>query len=203
MLVATTAALLPLTAATAATAKPTPVKPACYLLTDDKDDVYLLADKQTGKTVPELDVQSVDIASGAKTVVVVLRVASGKFASQQLLTTGATWNVVYSIWGAVVNDTYAMTQGPTGATFTASSSVSRDAGRTSNPLPVTADVTGNVLRWTMPRSALGELAKKRGIFEQMFGQANAGAIGHDYAPNDGHVAKATYVDRSPSCVKAS
>jgi hypothetical protein len=200
VLVAMAAALLPLTAATAATAKAP--KAACNLITDRHDDAYLLSTSATTVALPELDVQSVDLASGARTVVVVMRLGSTKFAAQQLLTGGGTWSVTYHVWGVVVTLDYTMAPGAGGPTFTATGSISRD-GRASTAVPVTADVSGTMLRWTMPRSALTELAKRRGIFSALFAQANAGGLAHDYAPDDGRAAPATYLDRSASCVKAA
>jgi hypothetical protein len=184
--------------ATPAFAKAKP-KPVCKLVLDIEGDAHRRPVTALPVTIFEsaaLDITSADVASGAKTLVAVVRVKTTDVSSDPYAPLGYGWSFNFRIMStayslerrrsidsngsASYKDTF--TIGTTSAALPAGSKTSMDA---------------TSYTWVIPRSAIPGFKKKSVLtglqaVTSVFG-GNADAAG---------TAK-TYLDLTPSCVKAS
>lgn len=136
----------------------------------------------------QLDIRSADLASGATSVVGVLRVAS--LAPDTLATFGPTWALAWRI-----NTTrYAFTlRRDLFGTYTAAF-----VGAPSTVLPaVTVDTATASITWSVPRSALPDLATAGQTFDSI--SASTSLLG---SSADAALTTQTYVDQSAGCISA-
>ena len=175
-----------------AKAKPKPKpKPVCMLLTDKAGDGSFLAAPVNS---PTLDIVSGDMATGAKTIVAVLRLTSADFAHDYMSHLGFNW--------------YIAATSTTGHSFAFDADLDPAGGWTirakvdSAQLPAAATafkIDGNSLVWTVQRSASPELTRPKLVL-RLF---RAGSEVESATADSTDVAKTTYTDRQPSCVPAS
>jgi hypothetical protein len=188
LLVAAVAALLALPgAASAAT--------SCNLVTDKAGDGYV-GHPLGGVSSKALDIRGVDVATGKKTLVVVLRMATTKTADDPATAAGMAWDVSFKIAGT--DHRFSRRVGPGGTVVSEGGSTN---GTTLSGVKVA--VSGTVITWTVPRSAVAALKKRGAAFTHFFGATTATGLGYDQAPNGGVVSPARYVDGTRSCVKAA
>ena len=198
------ASLVPCAVAVAAPAKPKPAPPACNLLTDAKDDAKDSAFAEGTYPVNEaaVDIVSGDVASDAKTLTTVLRVAD-LAASSPTSPTGLHWKFFLD-----VNGTQVFTQAVsevTGASFSLGQ-IDPTTGTSTTIGDVTGviDVAKDEVRVHVPLSMLPVSAKPGKKISGL--TPNAGRyIGSSQAaslsePSDSAVGAGTYVTGSPSCV---
>ncbi|HWL34842.1 MAG TPA: hypothetical protein VNQ77_01490 [Frankiaceae bacterium] len=187
MLVAAVTALLALPgAASAAT---------CNLVTDKANDAYV-GHPAAGVSSKPLDIRSLDVATGKKTLVVVLRVATTKSADDPATAAGMAWDVSFKIAGADYR--FSRRVGPGGNVVSEGGN-----GNGSAVSGVKVAVSGTSITWTVPRSAIPKLKKRGAVFTHFFGGTTTTGLGYDQAPNGGVVSPARYVDGTKSCVKAA
>jgi len=209
--------------ATAAVAKaktkPAP-KPVCMMLTDPRGDAKLAGQ---GNNYAVDDIVSADIATGKKTIVGVLRLASGDSASG--IPTGATYVLRWTqtqkgsdgktstVYAAFFFYVYATggTSGGYGTTTDANTVPTDQSGNSTNTLPApqaTMDSNG-VITWVMKRkdasvvngAKFSQLLAATSISDN-FQAVGTSLRGSSLALDDatGH---ASYADMQPSCVRAS
>jgi hypothetical protein len=188
LFVAAVAALLALPgAASAAT--------SCNLVTDKAGDGYV-GHPAAGVDAKSLDIRSLDVATGKKTLVVVLRVATTKAADDPATALGMAWDVSFKIGKADYR--FSRRVGPGGNVVSEGATTN---GATLSGVKVT--VTGTTITWTVPRSSVAALGKRGAAFTSFFGGTTATGLGYDQAPNGGVVSPARYVDGTRSCVRAA
>lgn len=168
-------------------------KPVCNLLLDAIGD----ATTPPLPSDPALDILSGDIASGATTVVGVLRVKDLP-AGTSLAATGSRWDLGFSVGGA--RYTYSFSTDVLGRS---TATLTRTGGTVVKTIPVSAaaNFATNEIAWSVPRSAVVELPAV---------PAGDPITGINAATYDSPVArtvdvatsKAVYADGAPSCVKA-
>jgi hypothetical protein len=143
----------------------------------------------------QLDIVSGDVASGATTVVGVLRLRS--LAPDPLTTyTAVTWSLGFTL--GATRYSFTARRGVTSTTYTGRLT-SDDPARFETTTPaLTVDVANATLTWTAPRTAFPELAVAGATFDQL--HAGSGAAGFNA---DAAATASTYVDQSPSCVAAA
>lgn len=142
-------------------------------------------------TPPALDVVGADVASGATTVVAVVRLAS--LAADPADALGMTWRFGWTIAGThhMVEARRSNTTGAYVASF--------QVAGVPAPSTFAADVATATLTWTMPRSSLPALATPGATFQTFSGNSNLFGSTADVF-FDG---AATYVDQDPGCVPAA
>jgi hypothetical protein len=179
--------------AIAAVKKP---KPLCKIITDESGDG---SSRSVGLiSSPALDILSADIATGKKTVVAVLRVATTDVKSDTWIRLGYRWSLSFNIQG--INYAFqrqTTTDKVSGAvTYSDTYTVGTNAG----PMPAgsVTKMDATSYTWTIPRSAVPGLKKPRQVLNdlQTISYVNGG--------NADQAATATkYPDQYPSCVKAA
>lgn len=182
-----TALLLPATGAWSA-------KTVCNLVPDKADDTGLVAPSTPVRT-PAHDIRSLDVATGRKTMVVVMRLASTDYGADPAATAGMTYNVFFKIGDG--DHAFFRRIGPNGQV------VSDTATAGGKAIPgVTVKVDGKSITWTVPRANVPKL-KGRNVVLTGFYAATASAIGlsGDSAPDGGRASGAQYVDKTASCVR--
>jgi hypothetical protein len=141
----------------------------------------------------QLDIVSGDVASGATSVVAVLRLKS--LAPDTVTTFGGVWAVRWTINGnqysvSVRRDVH----GEYAALF---------LGGSAGVLPgVTIDVANATITWTLPRTALPDLATAGQTFSGIAATTYL-MLGTVYTNADEAVTSQTYVDQTAGCVAAS
>jgi hypothetical protein len=141
---------------------------------------------------PQLDIRSGDVASGATTVVAVLRMTS--LVDNLYSQLGPQWGIAWSINGNSYSATLRRGAGPVPsyiATFQSPSGTSTPAW--------SYDLGTGVITWTMPRSALPDLATPGQTFSNLRAQTALLSGSADQA----FASSATYVDQTAGCVPAS
>ena len=143
----------------------------------------------------ELEVRSADLASGATTVLVVVRVRD-LGAPDPTTLTGAIWDVLFDLGGAAYT-----VEARRDARGTYYGSVFQP-GRILGGAAVTPDTGANSITWAIPRTWLPELARRdqvfrvRGVLTYLTGspftQVTVQQIHADVR----------YRDRAPACIKA-
>jgi hypothetical protein len=161
----------------------------CPLLSDATHDVTFLGavPSDTG----QLDIVSADVASGASTVVAVLRVRTLEY---EYGMAGETWWLSWTIddtrYIAYARSTF---QGQYLWGFSA------DGVETTSLVSLTVDRANASLIWTVPRAALPDLATPGRTFTVPSAQTQFFSSTADVVDDSA----ATYVDQSAGCISAS
>jgi hypothetical protein len=193
-----------------AAAKRTPPRPCQVLRDKSGDGTWDIAPVSS----PLIDITSADVATGAKTVAAVLRVASTKVdPTDPVAQLGPTWMLKFQIGVAsyafyrTLDNGLPSTSGGIG-TYTWSVKargveVARvsETGVASGGLVVSSDATS--MRWTIPRSLVPDLAKPKQVLSVFNATTNLSGASADSPDDTTAWVKATYRDRAPSCVAAS
>lgn len=139
----------------------------------------------SGVVGAQLDIKSADVASGRRTVVVVVRLASLTAPDPEVLA-GAMYEVTFTVG----RNSFALFAGRgTGGGF-----------HTGDGLVV--DTAAGTITWTLPRSAVRGLDDKpRQEFRNIRVTTSAGPVGALPKADDASALRA-YVDRAPGCVHA-
>ncbi len=190
LLCAVSAALLVSTGVASAAKK-------CNLVSDGSGDANFIGPAGVAPNVNQLDIRSGDVATGKKTLVVVLRLESADGKGAQAAALGMTYQVSFAISG--VQHVFKRTLPMGGSAYTDSATAN---GVAIAGLAVKSDA--KTITWTVPRANVPKLksATKKTVITGIFLQATAPEA-HDYAPNDSRPSSATYPDRAPSCVSAA
>lgn len=157
----------------------------CPMLTDDTGDGRSTV--FPGVESDALDIVSADIASGATTVVVVLRLAS--LADDPILRAGARWNVAWRIDGV----SYAVQADRRPGLNAAYSGKFRGM-----PTALSVDVPAGTFTWTIDRAELPVLATPGKTFDTLAASTQPFAANADAA-----WANTTYVDQDTACISAA
>ena len=169
-------------------------KTVCNLVPDKADDTGLIAPAVPVRT-PAHDIRSLDVATGKKTLVVMLRLGSTVQSADPAAGPGMTYNVYFKIGG--VDHAFFRRIGPNGQV------VSDTATADGKPIAgVTVKADGKALIWTVPRANVSKLNGRNALFTGFYA-ATASAVGlsGDSAPDNGRSSDAKYVDKTPSCVR--
>jgi hypothetical protein len=191
-------------------AKRTP-PPPCQVLRDKSGDgTWDIAPVSS----PLIDITSADVATGAKTVAAVLRVASTKVdPTDPVAQLGPTWMLKFQIgvasylFSRTLDNALPSTSGGIGASTWSVKArgveVARvsETGVASGGLVVSTDATS--MRWTIPRSLVPELAKPKQVLSGFNATTSVFGASADSPDDVTAWVKATYRDRAPSCVAAS
>jgi hypothetical protein len=176
----------------AAVAAPAQAAPGCHLLRDAWGDAYVV-NEATRLPAPALDIRSVDVATGRKTLVVVLRMASTEASADPATAPGMTWEVSVTIGGVDHRFNQRMTAGLTSG-FAKAGDDMLDG--------VTVRTGRGAVTWTVPRANVRALAKPGATLSRLFASTFSLA-GHDHAPDGARPSSVRYRDRAPSCVRAA
>jgi hypothetical protein len=169
---------------------------ACNLLKDADNDVTVLGPPGVLPPVPALDIKSADVATGAKKLVVIMRLASTDFKASQFGPFGVEYQLQFVIGD--VTHSFSHKLNANGSTYTDTATVG------GTPISgLSMKVTGTTITWTVPRTAVPSLkpAKKKAVLTGFFAKATSTGA-HDYAPDDSRPSTNTYTDRTPSCLAA-
>ena len=187
VLLATLAVSLAVTAAPAfAKARP---KPVCNLLVDPEGDGKSTVGGDVIKS-PALDIIGGDVATGAKTVVAVLRVKTTSTSGDNVALMGMRWSLNTSINGKDYTFTVSRSFGPTDGRNPSVSNMANGV------LPVLT-IQPNAYVFTVDRKGFDTLKPGGKILVKSAGSG----VGFNNA--DGATSLKTYVDRTPSCVRAA
>lgn len=198
---AATAVALAGAPAFAAPAKPAPAKPTCRLVIDDAGDAVVGAENRAS-----IDIVSADVASGAKNVVGVLRLAS--LANDPLMSAGASYSLTWRL-GSVTQSfsTVRYSDGSVDNTFDPNT----EFGASGDERPVSAllDPATGTITWSVPRKSnpalKGSGMKFTGLAAVTQASFNVRAQGittsGSFLGGDDASTGKSYVDRSPTCVK--
>ena len=195
-LVATLAALglIVAPAAGAATkAKPKP-KPHvyCNLLTDDHNDgTWLVPGVKSGG----LDIQSGDLATGAKTMVAVLRLGSTDFK-----TADDPWSTLSYSWSFAATSTLGQAYAFT-ASLGFTGNLTYGASADGHGVPVQFKIVGNTFQWTIQRKDAPDLARPKNIFREF--RASSAVLSSTADKVAPVPLTDIYPDRGLSCVHAA
>jgi len=173
-------------AAVAALALGTPANAlTCPMLTDNLGDGR--ATVVLGVESDALDIVSADLASGATTVSVVLRVAA--LPDDPILRLGVTWAVTWQIDGTALT---VEARRPPGGNAAYSGAFSY------GPVAFAVDVAGGTFTWTIDRAAIPQLDTPRRKFMYLSATTKL-----SWQPADMGWSAQTYVDRDPACITAA
>jgi hypothetical protein len=177
--------LVSTTAAGAAT-KVKPKPPICNMIVDDAGDG---ASSVGGPVVKSdaLDIRGGDVATGAKTLVGVLRLTRTSTNNDYVTMTGVSWGLTFYIRSNPYTFTRRRNSG------VPESYVDTFSGGSDK---LTTTVTPTEIRWTIPRSVIPDLAKPKIVIESL----NAGSSWFTFNA-DGAGSAMKYNDRAPSCLK--
>jgi hypothetical protein len=179
----TIAVSLVATSPTYAASKP---KPACNLLVDAKGDGHSTVFPTVGGDV--YDVTGGDIATGKKTLVGVLRVATTDGSSNNYAKLGMKVSLSFTVNGAPYNFTRRRKAG-----------TAEDYEYTfSNGALLKTVVTKTSITWIVDRKLIPELAKPKPVITTLNGKSTPFSGNADSA-----VSAKKYADKYPSCVKAA
>jgi len=173
-------------AAVAALAVTTPANAlTCPMLTDDLADGRSVA---VGAIQSDaLDIVSADLASGATTVSVVLRVVA--LPDDPILWLGARWSVGWRIDGVAYSVTARRSAGRS-AVYT--------GGFSHGPAALAVDAPAGTFTWTVDRADLPVLATPGKAFIDLYASTGPFAGNGDAAS-----VMQTYVDQDPACITAA
>lgn len=162
----------------------------CPMLTDVAGDGrWALAPIES----PQLDILSADVASGPTTVSVVLRLAS--LESDHVDHLGVRWAVGFVV-GGVSNGVYLRRTIHPQPLYI--SEFRRD-NAVVGAVAFTFDPATATITWTVPRSAIPELATPGQVFHDIGAITTVFSSSADNAFDD----SSTYVDQSPGCISAA
>jgi hypothetical protein len=174
-------------------------KPVCNIITDAEGDAHrrpLPAVSQvTIFESPALDILSADIASGAKTVSVVIRMKTTDVSTDPYAPLGYAWSFTFKIGPnqyAVQRKRAVSSSGS--ATYT--DTLSSDGTPGALPAGTKVAMDGTSYSWVLPRGAFPGLKKKHVSFSNLQVTAAVGGSNADAAG-----ALKPYADRTPSCLK--
>ena len=169
-------------------------KTACNLVSDKANDSGLFVPAGPVRT-PAHDITSVDVATGKKTLVVVMRLTTTALAGDPAASGGITWDVKFTIGGVGHQFTRKIAQNGT-ITDTALQNNAAIAG-------LVVKMDGKTVTFTVPRNNVPKLKAKNAVLTGFFASTQSGAPGasYDYAPDNARGSSATYIDRQASCVR--
>lgn len=169
--------------------------PVCKLVEDKADDASTSSLTTGVIAYKALDIRSFDVATGNKSLVAVLRLASTNKADHPVTDTmGLTWAVTFRINDADYRFTRKLNNSGQ-ATDTASG-----AGQALSGVKVA--VTKDAVTWTVPRGNVPALRKAGATLTGFYASAST-VGGIDQAPDDGRGSGKIYKDKQASCVRAS
>jgi hypothetical protein len=167
---------------------------SCNLVVDKNKDAYV-GHSAAGQNATALDIKSLDVATGKKTLVIVLRMATTNLASDPVATAGMQWDVTFKI--AKADHRFTHKVGPNGMVL--SDTANADGAAITG---VTVKVAGNTVTWTVPRAKLQKLRGKGAVLSGFYaGTSTPWAF--DQAPDGGLPSLSRYTDMAKSCVKAA
>jgi len=169
------------------------VRTVCNVLPDKADDTMLATPGVPLKSAVH-DIRAFDIATGAKTVMVVMKMATADLAADPLGTGGMAWNASFKIGD--VNHAFSRRVGPNGTVL---SETATAGGQPISGLTVKADKTS--ITWIVPRANVPKLKGKGVVLSTFFAGTSSPTLVYDQAPDGGGVSSARYVDRTPSCLR--
>ena len=165
----------------------------CNLVKDASSDAGLGSPASPVKA-PVFDIRSLDVASGKRTFVVVLRMASTKYADEPAARLGMSWDVTFKING--VDHRFSRK-------LNAAGTITDTATQNGNEIKgLKVSDAGNAITWTVPRSGMPKL-KKGAVATGFFSNTSAPTATYDMAPDRGIASTARYTDGQKSCVKAA
>jgi hypothetical protein len=180
-------AALAATVAVPAYAAPKP-KPVCYLVTDAEGDGH--SSTLSVLSSPALDITSVDVATGKKSVVAVLRLKTTSL-DDPVANLSMSWIVPFVINGHTYRFQRTHGSAPNGAFANHFYD-----GSTEMPEPaVTVDATS--IRFTVPRSSVRDLKKPRQVLVNFGGSTTVNGGNADTAQG---APTLKYADLTPSCL---
>lgn len=188
------AALILAAVAVAATGAPALAAKApaklCQLIPDSGTDSGWA--NQPAVTTPQVEITSVDVATGPKTLVGVLRLKSATFGNPD---PAAHYYVQWSLAFRIGSSQYQFHRH-----MDATGAVMNDAMTQNNSAIATPTVTVDAtsITWTVPRSVVPELKKTKQLLTDIHAATGMLAASTDTASKDG----VKYPDKTPSCVKA-
>lgn len=188
LLLAAVAALLAVPSAASAA-------PVCNLVKDKANDAYI-GHSVSGTSATALDIRSVDVATGKKTLVVVMRLATTKTMDDPVSVAGMSWDVSFRI--ANVDHRFSRRVGPGGNVVSESGSAD---SKTLDGVKVT--VSSTAVTWTVPRANVPKLKSRGATFTNFYGGTSAPGLAYDQAPDGGVISLSRYKDGQASCVKAA
>ena len=166
--------------------------PVCNLVTDPANDTGLGAPQSPVRT-PAHDITSIDVATGKKTLVVVMRLTSTKITDDPAASNGMNWQVQFKI--GTVSHVFKRAVTRDGAfTDTATQDGKAIAG-----LVVKADAKS--ITWTVPRTNVPKLKGKNVMLAQFYSATASTGLSYDYAPDGARPSDKTYMDRTQSCLR--
>ena len=173
-------------------ASPAHATPYCNLVVDQAGDGQHRAAPVLSS--PTLDLLSGDVASGATTVVAVLRLASADTSNDPVAKLGIRWSLAFTVDGT----DYALTLRRAAGTNDTKTAEMFVEGVAVTPPAFT--VSGSSITWTVPRSAFPELATPgTAVFSTFAGMTLLAGGLADTMING----TATYPDQAASCVAAA
>jgi hypothetical protein len=193
-----------LTAAADAAPKKKPVPPVCMQVVDQSGDgkAYGVSDS------PSLDILSGDIATGARNLVVAMRLSS--LERDQLQVTGTSYLFTFTVSGVKQSVAYHLY-----ATGEAIGRYDAAAGTGSVTeevdVPVVADPVTKTITWTVPRKLVAELKKPGAKFSELSLKAwsavnqktSSGEGRSQLGSGDTAESVKTYTDFAPTCLKGT
>lgn len=177
-------AVLPVVVATPAHAL------TCPLLVDPLNDGAFLGNASLQSA--QVDIVSADVASGASTVVAVLRVRS--LDGDLLSNLGVEWSFGWKI-GSTRYGVFARRTVGVNTTYIPAFTVN---GASAGPVHLAVDVVNDTITWTVDRSLLPDLATPGATFGDLAAITKLLSSSSDVA-----FSTATYVDQSPGCIPAA
>jgi len=176
-----------------AKAKPKP-KVYCNLLSDKPGDGNWFV---PGVSSSGLDILGGDIATGAKTMVAVLRLGSTNFSQ-----TSDVWSNLGYSWRIGAQSTLGQTYVFNASLhFGGSVTGSASAGGIGVPVTFAIDKTKNTFTWTLKRSDAKNLARPKNVFHGFY--ANSYVESSSADSTDATPPSDIYPDRGLSCIKAA
>lgn len=167
---------------------------ACNLVKDAANDAAVGNPASPAKT-PAFDIRSLDVASGKKTFVVVMRMGTTNLSGDPAATLGMTWNVTFKV--ADTSLRFNRQVGPNGTV------IGESAQANGNPIAgLKVTTAGNAITWTVPRTGVPKL-KKGAVVTSFYASTSAPTAAYDSAPDNGVASGARYTDGQKSCVKAA
>jgi hypothetical protein len=174
-------------AALAAGSPAVAAKQVCHQITDGKGDGH--PSNLSIATSNALDIVGGDIATGKKSIVGVLRLASTD-ASDPMSAFGETWSLNFTVQNKTYNFRRTRVAGTT--------EEYRYAFNGSSVELTSHSETATEIKWVIPRSAVEALKKPKAVFESI------SATSSWFVTNADAAAAKTgtrYVDKTPSCLK--
>jgi hypothetical protein len=176
--------------------------PSCLLVTDDPGD----ASPGAGPSSDAVDIISGDLGSGAKNLVVVLRLKS--FATDTVTTTGATYVFAWTA-GSTPQSVQLLqySDGTRAASFKPDNSFGSNVPAI--PVAFAIDAANATITWSIPRRVVPELKKKGVKFSALDVSARpatntnlpTGSSSITALNGDAASSPRTYVDSTATCVK--